>query len=195
MWLIVGLGNPGKRYEDSRHNIGFMVVDYLARVYRIHLKKGLNALRGKGVVQGEDLILAKPQTFMNMSGVAVNALVGYLKIPIENLLVIYDDIDLPYGRLRIRKRGGAGGHRGMESIISQLGTKDFPRVRLGIGRPKGKGQGSGTRQEDIVEYVLDRFNSEEEDELNEILSKAKEAVDTIIRDGIEKAMDRFNKSR
>ncbi|HBO83564.1 MAG: aminoacyl-tRNA hydrolase [Deltaproteobacteria bacterium GWC2_42_11] len=195
--LIIGLGNPGARYEFTRHNIGFLAVDYIADKAGISLsKKSHKAVWGKGNISGNDVIIAKPQTFMNLSGDAVRTIAGYFHIEAKDIIVIYDDIDLELGTVRIRKKGGGGGHRGMESVIEQLGAKDFARIRLGIGRPERRGQGSRVKgQEDTADYVLSPFSREEEDRLEEILNTTKDTVDTILKDGIDKAMNRFNKNR
>lgn len=200
MKIIVGLGNPGARYEFTRHNIGFLAVDYIADKFNISLnKKNHKAIWGRreGV---NNIIIAKPQTFMNLSGEAVKSLAVFFCIEPEGILVIYDDVDLTFGSIRIRKKGGGGGHKGVESIIEKLGTNGFPRIRLGIGRPKEKGQGarrvpSGRGQVDVVEYVLSQFNPDEEDVLKQTLDRTKEAVDTILKDSIEKAMNEFNRPK
>ncbi len=190
MKIIVGLGNPGARYEFTRHNIGFLAVDCIADKFDISLnKKSHNAVWGKN-----DIIIAKPQTFMNLSGEAVKSLADYFHIETKDIIVICDDIDLDFGTVRIRKKGGSGGHKGMESIIEQLGTNDFTRIRLGIGRPEKQGQGSGVKwQEDIADYVLSQFSKEEKATLNQMLDITKEAAGVILQHGIEKAMSEFNK--
>lgn len=196
MKIIVGLGNPGATYEWTRHNIGFLAVDCIADKANISLnKKSHNAVWSRGRILESIVIIAKPQTFMNLSGEAVKSLADFFCIDSENIIVIYDDVDLEFGTIRIRKKGGSGGHRGMQSIIEQLGTKDFPRIRLGIGRPKEKEPESQRVKEsgDIADYVLSPFSSEEEDKLPEIFDRTNEAVETILKHGIEKAMNRFNK--
>ncbi|MBI5682402.1 MAG: aminoacyl-tRNA hydrolase [Deltaproteobacteria bacterium] len=197
MYLIIGLGNPGARYEFTRHNIGFLAVDYIADSFDISLnKKSRKAVWGKGCISGKEVIIAKPQTFMNLSGEAVKSLADFFHIETKDIIVIYDDVDLDFGTVRIKKSGGSGGHRGMESIIGQLGTKDFPRIRLGIGRPEKQGQGArGKGQEDTADYVLSPFSFEEEERLPEIFNRTKEAVVTILEHGVEKAMNKFNKNR
>lgn len=197
--LIVGLGNPGTKYGNTRHNIGFMAVDSLAEANSINLsryvfkrelnKKDFESLWGKGSINDKEIVLLKPQTYMNLSGEAVKLLADYFRIEPKDILVIYDDIDLELGSIRIRLSGGSGGHRGMQSIIEHLGTNDFPRIRLGIGRPNEQGQG------DVADYVLSSFDTEEKDLLQQTLNRAKEAVEVILKDGIEKAMNRFNTSR
>ncbi|MBI5328820.1 MAG: aminoacyl-tRNA hydrolase [Deltaproteobacteria bacterium] len=194
MWLIVGLGNPGTKHKNTRHNIGFMAVDYLAEANGIRFNKSdFKSHLGKGNILGREVILVKPQTFMNLSGEAVKLLANYFRLEPRNIVVIYDDVDLEFGAIRIRQRGGSGGHKGIESIIEQLETNSFPRIRLGIGRPEDRGQGSGVRgQMDVAEYVLSPFNSEEADTVLTMLNRTKEAVDVILKDGVEKAMNRFN---
>ncbi len=185
--LIVGLGNPGREYQDTRHNIGFMLLDRLA----VKLDARFSRLQSQALVapctyEGRKLILAKPQTFMNLSGRAVKGLVRFYKLPLEALLVAYDDLDLPPGTLRLRPDGRSAGHRGMESIIEHLGTDSFPRLRLGIGRPPGRMEAR--------EYVLQNFTDEEMKLVSETLNRAVEAVLAWITDGLEKAMNRFNVS-
>jgi peptidyl-tRNA hydrolase, PTH1 family len=184
-YLIAGLGNPGPRYHNNRHNVGFMVVDALADDARIPIRRfEFRALVGKGIVENEPAILAKPQTFMNDSGQAVAPLMHFYKIPNEKLLVVHDDLDLPFGTLRLRPQGGAGGQRGMGSIMSKLNTQDFARLRVGIGRPPGR---MAPR-----DYVLHDFDSEEEQLLPEVLQNAVDAIRRFVADGIEKAMNDFN---
>ncbi len=184
--LIVGLGNPGKQYEDNRHNVGFMVADVLADRWQIELKrKRKNALTGEGVFKGHSIILAKPQTFMNNSGLSVGPLQRLYNIQTENLLVIYDDLDLPFGRIRLRASGGAAGHHGMESIIEKISTRDFPRLRVGIGRPKHEGEG-------VVDFVLKSFQSTDKKKLTVVLDQAADAVEMVLQSGIEIAMTHFN---
>ncbi|MEK6540442.1 MAG: aminoacyl-tRNA hydrolase [Deltaproteobacteria bacterium] len=194
--LIIGLGNPGTKYKNTRHNIGFMAVDYLSGANSIKCSNlDFNSQWGRGIICEREVILAKPQTFMNLSGKAVKALSGFFHKESEDIIVIYDDIDLDLGAIRIRAKGSSGGHRGMESIIEQLGTKNFPRIRLGIGRPRDERQEArGKRSEvDVAEYVLSPFSKEEKATLKQVLEMIKDAVDIIVKDGIEKAMNRFNK--
>lgn len=183
-YLIVGLGNPGRKYRGNRHNIGFMAVDRLAQAHGIQGGKVQNkAIVADGRIAGKKVILAKPQTYMNASGDAVGPLASYYQIPHENILVIYDELDLPFGAIRLREKGGAGGHNGMKSIINHLG-QDFPRMRLGIGRPPG--------QMPPHAYVLQDFRPEELPLLNDILDEAVRAVETWLQDGIQMAMSRHN---
>ena len=184
MRLIVGLGNPGDRYASTRHNIGFMALDRIAQAYGIAVgKKGFQSLHGSGKVGECKVILVKPQTFMNRSGEAVGEVAAYFRISPCDMLVIYDDIDLPFGRLRVRGGGGSGGQRGMASIISTLGTDEFPRVRVGIGRPEGG---------DVSGYVLSAFNSDERKVLDTVVGRVADAVETFCVSGVIEAMDRFN---
>lgn len=185
MWTIVGLGNPGLRYKWNRHNIGFHVIDLLAKDYKIRLKKDklIPAYIGRGNIIGSDVILVKPTTYMNRSGSALKGLQEFYGISHKNILVVSDDIDLPWGRLRIRQSGGSGGHRGLESIITELTTTSFPRIRIGIGRPLGDG---------VVEHVLGNFSKEEKRTLKDYCTKAVEAVYTTLDCGIENAMNKFN---
>ena len=185
-FLIVGLGNPGRKYRGNRHNIGFMAVDALAAAYKIESSKVQNkAIVGNGRIQSRAVILAKPQTYMNSSGDAVGPLARYYKVPPENVLVVYDELDLPFGTIRLREKGGAGGHNGMKSIINHLG-QDFPRVRLGIGRPPG--------QMPVHAYVLQDFGKDDLPLLDDVLAEAIRAIETYLRDGIQLAMSRHNGS-
>lgn len=188
MKLIIGLGNPGKVYASSRHNIGFLIVTELAKCYGIQLKKGLASysLAGKGKIDSREVILAEPLTFMNLSGNAVLALVKKHKIDIKDILVLCDDLDLRFGRLRIRKSGSSGGHRGLNSIINSLKTRDFSRLRIGIGRPQ--------EDIDVAEYVLDPFNKAEKKHLSLIINTACECVRDWVIEGIDKTMNLFNRN-
>lgn len=183
--LIVGLGNPGREYRDSRHNIGFMLVDRLAEQLETRLTRMQNkALIGSGTMNGIKLVLAKPQTYMNLSGEAVSGLIRFYKIPLEKLMVVHDDIDLPFGTLRLRPTGSSAGQKGIQSIIERLGTQDFPRMRIGVGRPPGQKQGAS--------YVLQDFSLAEREELKVILDEAAEAVKVFVENGINQAMNQFN---
>jgi PTH1 family peptidyl-tRNA hydrolase len=186
-FFIAGLGNPGKEYENNRHNIGFMALNRFVKKYgetfSKYEKKGLIA---KFQVENNRLILVKPQTFMNLSGQAIGPLVRYYKIPLDNVLITYDDIDLPFGAIRIRPSGGAGGHKGLSSVINKLGTNNFPRMRLGIGRPPGN--------QNAANYVLKNFSPSETDTLEIVLENSCEAMQVFLRDGIEAAMNKFNTS-
>ena len=181
MHLIIGLGNPGNKYVNTRHNIGFDVVDFLARKLSVNIKKS----KGKALVgKNKNIVLAKPQTFMNLSGESVAALVKFYKIENKNIIVVYDDIDLPLGKIRLRPGGGAGGHNGIKSIISHVG-EDFCRVRIGIGADK---HGNF----DTADYVLGKFTKQETDILIPTAKTASDAIEEIIKSGINSAMNKFN---
>ena len=185
--LIVGLGNPGKKYERTRHNIGFLVVDRLAAKNSIVLtKKKYDSLVGDWNSGGERVLLVKPQTYMNRSGQALRSLLRYLPVEAGDLVLIHDDLDLPFGRIRIRQRGGAGGHRGMVSVLEALGEEAFFRLRVGIGRPP-----TGVEPTD---FVLENFSPGELAQLDEIISRATDAVECLLRDGARRAMEKFNRS-
>ena len=184
-WLIVGLGNPGRQYENHRHNVGFQVVDRLAAAHQLEFDQHRHhANLARGRVEGVNVALVKPQTFMNLSGEAVSAVVRFYRVSLEHLLVIYDDLDLPVGSLRLREQGGAGGHRGMTSIIDHLNSRAFPRLRIGIGRPPG--------QMPPEAYVLQAFTADQRVMIEDAYQRAVQAVQTVLRDGIEKAMNEFN---
>jgi len=183
-YLIIGLGNPGKRYEPTRHNIGFMALDALAVQLEIELKqKSFNALWGKGTIAGNNVLLAQPQTFMNLSGTAVRQLQSFFKTNISNLIVIHDDLDLPFGAIRLKAGGGTAGHKGLASIESNLGTSEFMRVRLGIGKPVDKSRIEG--------YVLEPFRKEEQIALPELLQWAADASAEIVLNGLQKAIGKY----
>lgn len=185
-FLIVGLGNPGRAHLYNRHNVGFMVADRLATHHGIELKRVQNkAIVGSGRIADRPVIVAKPQTFMNLSGEAIGPLVNYYKIPQRNILVVYDELDIPFAVIRLREKGGAGGHNGMRSLIQHLGN-DFARMRMGIGRPPGR--------MDPAAFVLQDFGREELPLLSEMLSTAVEAVESFVRHGIDLTMSRFNGS-
>jgi PTH1 family peptidyl-tRNA hydrolase len=191
MKLIVGLGNPGKTYAHNRHNAGFRCLNYFARLHSIRFDhRQCRARVGIGEVSGEKLLLAKPQTFVNLSGQAVAGLVRKHKIPLSDLLVIYDDLDLPLGKIRLRQSGGSGGHKGMNSIISALGSEDFPRIRVGIGRPQAEEQ--SISEDAIVNYVLSDFSRQEEATIKPVIIKVAEAIDCFLTQGVEAAMGKFN---
>ena len=185
MYIIVGLGNPSKQYEGTRHNAGFMTLDVLADRYNIDIsEKKHKALCGKGVIEGNKVVLLKPQTFMNLSGESVRAAADFYKVAPEEIIVIYDDISLEPGQLRVRKKGSAGGHNGMKNIIAHLGTQDFPRIRVGVGeKPAGM---------DLADYVLGRFSKGERELLEEAFKEGAQAAVAILCDGIESAMNQFN---
>ena len=189
MFIIAGLGNPGKRYENTRHNVGFDAIDELVDRYRIP-GSGVShkAMVGKGIMEGQKVLLVKPLTYMNLSGEAIRGLVDYYKIdPETELLVIYDDISLEPGNIRIRKKGSAGGHNGIKSIIAQLGTQNFQRIRIGVGeKPKNW---------DLADYVLGTFGKEDRPLVEEALGNAAEAAAMIIQGKIDEAMNRFNRTK
>lgn len=187
MFLLVGLGNPGRQYRETRHNVGFMVVDQIAKELNIKLGRVQSkAIMGTGEHAGNKIILAKPQTFMNLSGQAVAGLMRFYKIPISNLLVAHDDLDLPLGTLRMRPGGGSAGQKGLGSTIERLGTQEFPRLRVGIGRPPG--------QMDAAEYVLREIPSGDQEILRAVLERAAEAALVFIEYGLDEAMNRYNGS-
>lgn len=185
MFLLVGLGNPGIRYALTRHNVGFWVVDEVAA----RGKAGFQEVTGQSclartMLAGKKVILAKPLTYMNRSGLAVHALLRYFSLGLENLLIIYDDLDLPLGRLRLRPKGGSGGHNGLSSIIAFLGTEEFPRLRLGIGHPEEAESGAA--------YVLSPFTPVEEEQMLETVRLAADALELFLSNGLEEAMNRYN---
>nr|WP_290665192.1 aminoacyl-tRNA hydrolase [Ardenticatena sp.] len=185
LYLIVGLGNPGPQYARNRHNVGFQVLDRLAGRHGLTFSRTMHrALVAEGRIDGRRVLLAKPLTYMNNSGEAVGALVRSFDIPLEQVLVVYDDIDLPPGALRLRPKGGSGGQRGMRSIIHHLGTEAFPRLRIGIGRPP--------ERMDVAAYVLQNFSPDEELDMEEVRERAVDAIETWLREGLQAAMNRFN---
>ncbi|MEJ2551680.1 MAG: aminoacyl-tRNA hydrolase [Anaerolineales bacterium] len=184
-FLIVGLGNPGKEYTRNRHNVGFMLLDRLGDDLQVTFsRRKSNAAFAECLLDGKKVYLAKPQTFMNDSGRSVEGLVRYFHIPESQLLVVYDELDLPTGNIRIRPAGGSGGHRGVRSIIHELGTQEFPRMRIGIGRPPGK--------MDPADYVLQDFSADESIELPLVLKRAAECVRIFVQEGIQAAMNAGN---
>ena len=189
MFVIAGLGNPDEKYQGTRHNVGFDVVDRLAEKYQIAVDtKKHRALIGKGVVEGQKVILVKPQTYMNLSGESLRSLVEYYKIdPEKELLVIYDDISLEVGQLRIRRKGSAGGHNGIKNIIANLGTSVFPRIKVGVGeKPKGY---------DLADYVLGHFSKAEQELMSEGYDNAVKAVELIVSDQMSEAMNEYNRKK
>ena len=184
-FLIVGLGNPGREYRDNRHNVGFMLVDRIAiRLNARGMKVISKSIAMDARYEDKKLILAKPQTFMNLSGQSVQGLAHFYKIPFRNLIILSDDLDIPFGTIRIRASGGPGGQRGLGSIIEKLGTKDIPRLRIGIGRPPGR--------MDPADYVLQDFPRDEMTVLSEILDRGTDAVFAFVTHGLNKAMNDFN---
>lgn len=184
MHIIVGLGNPGKKYDATRHNIGFEAIDMLAKRNNIEVKKLKHkALCGEGTIGGNKVLLVKPQTFMNLSGQSLLDIVQFYKVDPKNIVVLYDDIDIPVGTLRIREKGSSGTHNGMKSIIYLLQTDQFPRIRIGVGKPQFG---------DLADYVLGRFPKEEISTMLETLERASQAVETLVKDGIAVSMNRYN---
>ena len=185
MRLIVGLGNPGREYTNSRHNVGFKCIDRMARRWEINLsERRTRAVFGHGQLGNGPIVLAKLRTFMNRSGYGARYLLTRFSLSPEDLVVIYDDMDLPLGRIRIRPRGSPGGHNGIDSIVKVLATREFPRVRVGIGRPP--------ESVDSVDYVLGPFRQEEREVIAEAVVRVEEAVDSLLTEGLETAMNRFN---
>ncbi len=185
MFVIVGLGNPGKQYEHTRHNVGFDVIDILAKKYGASVTKMKHkALIGECRVGSEKVLLVKPQTYMNLSGETLIDIYQYYKVELEDIIVVYDDIDLDVGKIRIRKKGSAGSHNGMKSIIKCLGSGDFPRVRVGVSKPEPGA--------DLANFVLSRFRKEEQLDIKNGLEKACKAVDSMIRENIDLAMNKYN---
>ena len=185
MYLIVGLGNPGKKYEKNRHNFGFHVIDELARLHNIDVSQTQKkALVGSGTIAGKKVLLAKPQAYMNLSGESVRGLLDFYKLEIPSLLVVSDDLDIPLGTVRLRQSGGAGGQKGLKSIIQHIGTQEFSRVRLGIGRPPGR--------MDPADWVLTDFKGDDIILAAEVVDRAVLAVNSWLTEGIERAMTRFN---
>lgn len=186
MKLLVGLGNPGAEYSRNRHNVGFLCLNRFAKSHGLAFSQRQSRARlARGKVNGIDVILAKPTTYMNRSGLAVAALMQQWDISLSDLLVIYDDMDLPLGKIRLRPKGSAGGHHGIESIIAALGSQEFPRLRVGIGRPEGEQGG--------IDYVLGDFLPSEREKIEEVVGVASQAIDSILVDGMEKAMNKYNK--
>jgi peptidyl-tRNA hydrolase, PTH1 family len=186
-YLLIGLGNPGREYSDTRHNVGFMLIDRLAvRLNARGMKVQSKAIVTSAVYEGRKLILAKPQTYMNLSGQSAQGLLNFYKLPMENMLIAHDDLDIPFGTIRIRPKGGPGGQGGMASTIEKLGTKDFPRLRIGIGRPPGR--------MDPAAYVLQSFKREEMKILSEIIDRAADAALEFVLNGLDQAMNKFNGS-
>ncbi len=186
MYIIVGLGNPTREYEGTRHNIGFEAIEAIAKTYQITMDtKKHKAICGKGMIGAEKVILAMPQTYMNLSGESVRELADFYKVSNEEIIILYDDISLDVGALRLRKKGSAGGHNGIKSIINHLGTDEFPRIKIGVGdKPKGW---------DLADYVLGRFGKEEQEEMRAAVERTAKACECIINDGMDAAMNIYNK--
>ena len=185
-WLLVGLGNPGSKYESTRHNMGFLAVDGLARRKGFRFNKlRFRAWTAEWMVNGEKVLVMKPQTYMNLSGEAVGEAARFYKIPSDHVLVIYDDVSLPLGKLRIRDKGSAGGHNGIKNIIAHLGTDVFPRVKVGVGAPSHPDY-------DMVDWVIGSFSAQEKKIVDEALDRALDAAECIISRGVTEAQNRFN---
>lgn len=184
MYVFVGLGNPGIRYDSTRHNIGFEVIDHFSRLHHIPVRKIKHkALIGEGRIGDVPIVLVKPQTYMNLSGESLQSILRFYKIPLENLVVIYDDIDLDTGKIRIRQQGGAGTHNGMRSILSHLKSELFPRIRMGVGKPA---------HGDLADYVLGRFRPEEIPLMENAVIRATEALECMVKEDLKKAMNKYN---
>jgi len=184
MYIITGLGNVGNEYDKTRHNVGFDTVNYLAEKFDVKLNKlKFNSVYGEMSINGEKVLLVKPVTYMNRSGLAVSEILNYYKVPVENLIVIYDDIDIPVGTLRIRPNGSAGTHNGMRSIINSIKNENFPRVRIGIGRNPDM---------DLADYVLQRFSKDDREKVEDIIKSAGDACIEIIKVSFESAMQKYN---
>lgn len=187
MFIIVGLGNPGKEYDKTRHNAGFMAIDALADKYGISVdKKQFKGLTGRGIIAGQQVLLVKPTTFMNLSGESVRQAFDFYKPEIDQVLILFDDISLPIGQLRVRKKGSAGGHNGIKSIIAHLGSQDFPRIKIGVGGPG---------QKDLVNHVLGHFNKEESKIMEEAVKETTDAVECFLMEGPDRAMNLYNKKK
>lgn len=183
MFLIIGLGNPGKEYENTRHNIGFEAIDYLAKEYNIQLNRTkFKGVCGEGFIGTEKVIILKPSTYMNLSGESIRAAMDFYKLSEEDVLVIYDDISLEVGKIRIREKGSAGGHNGIKSTISHLGTDVFSRIKIGVGQPKGN----------LVNHVLGKFSKEEQEVLDETLEAVVKATEVLIKYDTKEAMNKYN---
>ncbi len=193
MKLIVGLGNPGRGYTNNRHNLGFMCVNHFARTHSIKFDKKQGKARiGTGEVAGSEVIVARPQTYMNLSGQAVSQLVRKFKISLNDLIVVHDDLDLSLGKIRIRQGGGAAGHKGIKSITAELGSQDFLRIRVGIGRPLTTTESSEFTETDIIDYVLGDFTPDERQVVTEALPRVSEAISCLLTEGLTVAMNKYN---
>ena len=193
MKLIVGLGNSGRRYANNRHNLGFMCLNYFARTHGIRFDKKQGRARvGSGVVASNKVVVARPQTYMNQSGQSVKLLLRKFSVSLENLVVIHDDLDLPLGKIRIRRGGGSGGHKGINSIIAELGSQDLLRLRVGIGRPSPAEGSNETTEADIIAYVLSDFSLEERQVVTQVIPRVSEAIICLLTEGLTAAMNKYN---
>lgn len=185
MYIVAGLGNPGKKYEGTRHNVGFEVLDYLADKYSVKLNKiKYKSLYNEINLDGEKVILLKPQTYMNRSGEAVLEVAQFYKVPLENIIVVQDDIDIKFASLKIKKKGSGGSHNGLKSVIALLGRDDFPRVKIGVGKAE-----SG---EDLADFVLGRFKPDERSVMEDLVKKAGDSIECLIKEGVDSAMNKYN---
>ena len=185
MYLIVGLGNPENEYANTRHNMGFCTINKIAAEFKIDMTKTkFNGIYGTGMIEGQKVVLLKPQTYMNLSGDAVKAFWDYYKLDLEDLIIIYDDIDVEKGNIKIRKKGSSGSHNGMKSIVQNLGTEEFTRIRIGIGRPE--------HSNDMINSVIGKIDEEEQKRLTPGIDLAKDATIEIIKNGVDMAMNKFN---
>ncbi len=185
MYLIVGLGNPESDYANTRHNMGFKVINEIAKQYEIEIsRKKFNSEYGSSVIEGQKILLVKPQTFMNASGEAVIEFANFYKIELDNIIIVYDDVDIDTGNIRIRKNGSPGSHNGMKSVVHFLKSENFPRIRVGIGKPD--------ENTDIIEYVIGSIPEEEKEQLQQGIEKAKNAIVELLKNGIDSAMNQFN---
>ena len=185
MYLIVGLGNPEEEYSNTRHNMGFNTINKLAKQYNIEINKSkFKSLYGNGIIEKEKVILLKPQTYMNLSGTAIKEVMDFYKINKEELIIIYDDIDIEPGIIKIRKKGGPGTHNGMKSVVNEIKTQDFTRVRVGIGMPSNKS--------DLINYVIGKISKDDIEKLEDGNTKAKDDLIEIIKNGVDTAMNKFN---
>lgn len=183
MWLVAGLGNPGKTYINTRHNVGFNILDLLANKYNVKFKKTKIAKKVNICVNSEELLLIKPLLYMNMSGIVIKEILKQVPVKLENIIVVHDDLDMVVGKIRIKRGGSSGGHKGVESIIQNLGTKDFIRIKIGIGRD---------RNIPPEEYVLSKFTQEDSRIIKDAVCRAVEAIETVVTDGVDFAMNKFN---
>jgi peptidyl-tRNA hydrolase, PTH1 family len=186
LYIVIGLGNPGGRYDNTRHNVGFDAVDFLAAKHGIKITKLKHkALSGDGNISGHRVILVKPQTFMNLSGESVREIIEFYKVPLNNVIIIYDDVDLDLGKIRVRPKGSSGTHNGMRSILYHVQSEDFPRIRIGIGRPP---EGWA-----LADFVLSKFNEQDRKLIGESVKNAAEAVETIVKTDVNTAMNKYNR--
>lgn len=186
IYVVAGLGNPGGKYDYTRHNVGFETIDILAQKHDIKISKLKHkALSGEGSIGGKRVLLVKPQTYMNLSGESIREIIQWYKSDIKNLIIVYDDIDLPIGKLRVRPKGSSGSHNGMKSVIYQIQSDEFPRVRIGVDKPP--------EGWDLANFVLSRFSNEERKTIEESLLNASNAVEAIIKSGVDAAMNKYNK--